>query len=335
MNKPLTILAIQPWYPANAPTFLIEAFERAGHKVFRCGPQYFDHMGLMWPESDCPKINLEIPRESDWNIDFFIDYAAQNECAPDIVVISEENYHNTIENTTKIPSILWSMDGWPENYARRSMVQPTMAYTNHPFGIRIHPQSSLPEGWHWLPGAAAPWIHRDLLEPRTVDFALFATTYGERQNLCNGLREHGFRVLNGKATTAAYVRFVNIAISTLHNPQPGEIQWRFFEHAAMGCINITWYTPLLDVLGYKKLQHYYPISVEENNDDPWPDLEDLASAVAALKYAHDIYQYIHREAKHWTLHNHTYFHRAATILRDIKMMPYAMQILEYVDNMKL
>lgn len=315
----MNILCVMPWYPANAPVFLAEAFKQIGCYVTRIGPKYFDQMGLEWPEAELPKVHLELPREAPcWNLDSCVDMATQAGYPPDLLYVSEENYRTEIVPTSKVPVILWSQDGWPDNYVRRELFQPTVAYCNQPRGNRFHPLEADMEGWRLMPGAAAPWIHRNMRLYRTDDFCLFATMYGQRQRICGGLTRRGFLVLSGQRSLLPYVLGYNRALCTLHNPGHWEVKWRFFEAAAMGCVNISDHTPLLDRLGYTAYEHYFPISAPpDGTGDPWPDVGALANVIAEMRAKQLFWQSISARAHARVLTHDTYYHRVQRIAHDL------------------
>lgn len=225
----LTVLAVGPWYPSNAWTFLIEAFSRVGCRVVRIGPAYFSHYNLTYPPEDLPKIDIGLPRESiEWDLPCLVERCTKTYGAPDILIASEENYQTRIVPEKRIPSVLVSYDGWPNCYERVHLYEPTLAYCGQPFGNAIHPQKEMPKPWRFLPGAAAPWVHsRFNTLGRNVDFCLFSTMYGKRPELCQQLIERGFNVACGQRANKEYARGYNLALATYHNPGFWEVKWRF------------------------------------------------------------------------------------------------------------
>ena len=330
--KPFTILAVAPWYGANSVRFLVDAMERIGCRAIRIGPVYDQHLGMPWRKEEVPSVDFILPKESDWHVDSLLDLATARIGAPDLVIISEENYRNTIVNTEKVPSVFYSCDGWPQNYDRAGMVKATKNYPNHPLGIRIHPRTEEDPRWTYLAGACAPWLHKYLGLERDTDFALMASQYGDRLRICRGLGEAGFTVKFGSAKPLGYVKIYNRSLCTLHNPQPGEIKWRFFEAAAMGCINISWYTQLFERLGYKPWIHYYPIHVEEVGDDPWPTTEQMGTAVSEIKNNPRFFKQIADVARKHTIARHTYYHRVVRIFEDLNMEGWAVKAEEKVEE---
>ena len=318
-----TVLIVAPWYPAGPLRYLSEAFEMSGCKVIRIGPTYFDHMGLDWGKDvELPAVGWELNRErKQWDLNEFLDWATRNYQAPDLLIISEENYQTDIVPTNKIPSILWSFDGWPNNFERIEMIKPTIGYINHPFGIHIHPRLEEDLRWRFMPGAAAPWVHKCLDLHRDYDFALLATMYGKRPSICEDLKNRGLLVLSGKATTPTYVKAYNRSIATYNNCNgQQEIKWRFWEAAAMGCVNISGYTMLFNILGIKPLVHYIPIIEhgDENYDgEPWAESSKISEIVGWMKFHKNRVMVIAKDAREHTLRNHTYLHRARTMLIDL------------------
>lgn len=230
MNKKLNVLALFPWYPANAPRFFADAFEQLGHRVFRVGPTYFDHYGLQWPKDELPLVDHEIVRESPvWNLNGCLDVAAKNGIVPDLIFLSEETYQTRIVPTDKVPVVLWSADGWPDAFARKKVIQPTIAYTQHPFGVNPAPQLHIPDGWKFLPAGYSTKFHKYLnLPERQIDFTLYCTMYGKRQQLCDELSNLGFEVSSGQRTISDYVYGYNNGLFTYHNCNgQAEVKWRF------------------------------------------------------------------------------------------------------------
>jgi hypothetical protein len=268
----MNILAVMPWYPATASRFMADAFEQAGAHVFRVGPCYFSHGNANWTSAEYPRVDVALPRGCPWQIDHYVDQATAAGYPPDVLFLSEETYHNDIFNTDKMPSLLWSLDGWPENFERVETIKPTLAYTNHPYGIRIHPRNTIDPRWGFLPGACAPWIHQDLGLPRDVTFCLHASMYGERQRLVLAIAESGGQTLSGFVNTARFVKGMNRALTTYHNTNgQEEVKWRLFEAMAMGCCVISGHTRLLKILGYEPGIHYVPIEeVPREDGELWP-----------------------------------------------------------------
>lgn len=332
-----TVLAVQPWYPSNCPTFFAEAMERIGCRVIRIGPAYFSHMGLQWPAEDLPKIDIGLPRESvEWHLPHLVDRCTREYAAPDLLFLGEENYQTQVIPETRIPSVLYSCDGWPNNYARATLWQPTLAYTGQPLGNAIHPQKETPEPWRFLPGAAAPWLHnRFNTLDRKVDFCLFASMYNKRPELCQQLIERGFNVACGQRTNKEYVRGYNLALATLHNPGHMEIKWRWWESTAMGCINLSEYCPLLPQLGYLEHEHYLPIPTEfaPEYGDRWPTAETLAENIRWLRSNQNRAREMADNAWRVTFRRNLYYNRIYRIFSDLGMNKLAEQTEEIHDTL--
>lgn len=284
----MNVLAIQSWYPSNAARFFVDAFEHLGHQVFRMGPTYFDHYGLQYAPEELSKIDIPFFRAGDWSLDAALDAAAKMKFTPDFIWLSEENYQNVITPTAKVPVVLWSADGWPNSYERLNMIQPTLAYTNHPLGVNPHPQKTIPDGWKFLPGAAdSVW---DVPFPNEVvsqsDFCLMATMYGPREKICQELLSQGLQVNYGQATLSEWQMFYSRAFSTYHNSNgQAECKWRMFSSMALGCINICDDNYLLDALGFIPWNDYVPISdfTKDFDNDLWPSGEAIANAIRRLR----------------------------------------------------
>lgn len=313
----MRILAIGAYYPANAWRFLIDAFERDGSEVIRVGPTYINHAGIDWGVN-CVQVQQVWEKDlPEWNFDECIDWCTRTHGAPDLLIATEENYKTAIRFTKDIATVFISYDGWPNAYARRELFRPTVAYTNHPLGIRLHPRTAIPEGWRYLPGACAPWVHQDLDRPRDIDFVLFATPYGQRPRICEQVAKE-FRVLSGVVSLAQYVEGFNRGLATLHNCNgQEEVKWRFFEAAAMGCLIMTDENVLFKQLGYEAFMHYIPLPTEDCNGEPWPAIGELLANIRFFKKDPLAWAALVAEAKQLTLGRHTYFHRIDQIFSDL------------------
>lgn len=313
----MNILAISSWYGANSVRFLVDAMERCGATVFRVGPMYQDHLGMRWEEHELPKVEWELPKDSTWYVDEIMDFATTRGATPDLVFIGEESYHNYIFNTEKVPSVLYSVDGWPENYERIETIKPTIGYTSHPLGIYIRQRTEPDPRWRCLTAACAPWLHRYLGLERNTDFLLLATMYTKRPGICEGIRDRGFSVKTGQEKTEGYVKWCNRSLTTLHNPGYNEIKYRFYESAAMGLLNLSWHTQLFDEQGYRPWVHYVPVSTEETDDGPWAAVESIASVLLDIKRNPAFFRQIADTARVHTVTKHSYYSRVATILSDL------------------
>ncbi len=331
----MNILCVMPWYPANAPVFLAAAFEKVGCHITRIGPKYFDHMGLTWPESDLPMVDFELPREAPHcDLDGLVDWATRAGYPPDLLYVSEENYKTEITPTSKVPVILWSQDGWPENYQRINLFQPTVAYCNQPRGNRYHPLDDDVPVWKYLPGAAAPWVHRDLGLDRSADFCLYGTMYGKRPQLVAGLNRRGFKVLHGARTTEQYVRGLNSSVVTYVNLGYWEVKWRFFESIACGCLVVAEDAPPLRQLGFLPLGHFCPVAAPpDETGDPWPTPEKIAEILTELRLKRTFVLSLTSRARDLVLQQHTYLHRVTRIAQDVEIKPLEEMAERAIDRM--
>lgn len=307
-----TVLIIAPWYPTNPITYIAQAFERIGCGVIRVGPTYNDHMGLNWGGNGVIPDLVAMRERPEWNLNELVDWTTRCYQAPDMLLVSEENYQTDIVPTKKIPSVLWSMDGWPRNYDRADLFQCTVNLTNHPIGIDQYPREEIDPRWRFLPGACAPWVHRDLKLKRDFDFCLLASSYGRRKSLCKDLERIGFKVWSGQAVTSTYVEAYNRSIATFHNARRGEVKWRFFEAAAMGCINITGWSELFAWLGYAPWHHYIPIETPDENE--WPTADSLCETIRFVERNPALIKQVSGDARKRVLNQDTYYHRCKEIL---------------------
>lgn len=335
----LNVLCVGPQYPATAARYLFDAFGAVdGIHVTLCGPEYNDHYGIDWGTfkvvSDIP-----LPKEApEWNIKDFVDTATSLGNAPDLVLIAEENYKTNIINTVDIPTVLLSYDGWPNAFDRYHMVKPTLAYTCHPYGVRPAPVDKTPVPWRFLPTACHPPVHHSMVKnhsdkyfaKRSHAFVLHATPYGKRPDLCKYLEENGIGVTAGLVNTTTYVVDYSYGLCTYHNCcYQEEIKYRFFEAAAMGCINITDVPNnprIFNQLGLIAGIHYIPVAITETGDDPYPDFADILKAVKSVLNDKRMAKSISKAAHAWVMNGHTYFHRAKQILTDLGMHRYALKL---------
>lgn len=318
----MNVLCVMPWYPATAARFFAEAFSLADCRTLFCGPKYFDHYGLSYDSMELPFVDIELERRSDWYLNKIIDEAVfRHKFIPDFIFLSEETYQNEIVGTNKVPVVLWSADGWPNAFERRESLQPTLAYTQHPLGVKPAPQPHIPQGWKFLPGGFCPVQHVFFnTEERRVNFALHATMYGERQRLCDDLRAAGFSVQSGPASPKDYCIGYNHADLTYHNSNgQAEVKWRFYEAAAMGCVNICDKNILLDAMGYEPWIDYVPIwgFGSEFDGEGWPSSRMLIDVVKfMLEYADRVpnmrYHVLDRIKR-----SESYIHRVRAIFADL------------------
>ena len=329
---PLTILAILPFYGANSPRYLIDAFERIGARIIRVGPVYRNHLGLDWKPEELPPVDYELPKEANWYVDGLIDLVTPRFGAPDLVILSEENYRNVIVNTEKVPSVLYSVDGWPDQLARREEINATISYSSQPYGNNFAPRSTSAPGWKYLSAAAAPWVHQYLGFERTVDFCLLATMYTKRPGICDGIRERGFSVKAGQERTLGYVRWCNRSLATLHNPGYYEIKYRFYESAAMGILNLSWHTPPYDLQGYKPWINYVSVDTVDTDDGPWPTAEIISESLNNIKKNRPFFQQIADAARNLTVRENSYYNRCAQIFTDLDMPEWTARANEKAFN---
>ena len=318
----MNILALMPYYPSNAPRFLVDAFERLGHRVFRIGPTYFDHYGLTYNLETLPKVDIVIPKKDVWPLDTAIEYATQAGVTPDLIFVSEEDYQNEITPTKKVPVVLYSCDGWPNCYERINTIQPTMAYTNHPLGVKPAPRATIPDGWKFLPGAADSFWDRPQGHGSVApfDFSLLATMYGQRETICRRLSDMDFSVGYGQADLQGYRDIYTNSLSTYHNCNgQAELKWRLFSSMSMGCINICDRNVLFGPMGYRAWEHYVPVWDFEGCFDShgWPSPEGVAEAIRWLKRNQGDAHRIARLAQERTLKYDCYENRARLILSDL------------------
>ncbi len=317
--KPLTILAVGPYWPAGSFRYLTEAFEHIGAAVYRVGPTFPKHGDVDWPVDIFPHMNLRLQPGSRWETPNYVDLCRAQIGAPDLIIYHEETYHNDIIPKPDIPSVLWSFDGWEQNFNRIDAFQATQGFINHPFGVRAQPRLEEDPRWTYMPGAAAPWVHKDLGLTRDIDFVLLATMYGFRNDLCNGLAHRNLTVASGFCTTKDFVELHNRGLLTYHNCNgQEEIKVRFFEAAAMGICITSDHTYLFDRLGFKPWEHYIPcpVDVQSKGDwhEIWPSIETMAMVMQWVKDHSAEARQIAKNCQKLTLRNHTYYNRVFEML---------------------
>lgn len=325
--KPLTILTVGPYWPAGSFRYLTEAFEHVGARVYRVGPTFPKHGDVDWLEGDFPFIHLKLNPGSRWEVPNYVDLCTAQVGAPDLILYSEETYHNDIIPKPDIPSILWSFDGWRQHFNRIDAFRATQGFTNHPFGVRAQPRLKEDPRWEYLPGAAAPWVHKDLHLTRDIDFVLLATMYGYRPELCMGLVNE-FTVEGGFRKTKQFVDLHNRGLLTYHNCNgQEEVKVRFFEAAAMGICITSDHTCLFDRLGFSPWAHYIPcpVDVQSKSDEPdwheiWPSVETMAMVMRWVKEHPSEARRIAENCQELVLRSHTYYSRAFTMLHRVGLM---------------
>lgn len=323
--NPLIILAIGPYWPAGSFRYLTEAFEHVGVTVYRVGPIFPRHGDIHWPEENFPRIDLKLNPSSRWEIPFYVDLCTAQVGAPNLILYHEETYNNEIVPKLDIPSVLWSFDGWNHNFDRIETFQATKGFINHPLGIRAQPRLEEDPRWEFMPGAAAPWVHKDLCLTRDIDFVLLASMYGYRWQLCYALTKTGYTVAGGFRRTEDFVEIHNRGLLTYHNCNgQEEIKVRFFEAAAMGICVTSDHTFLFDRLGYKPWKHYIPcpIDVQSKSDDPnwheiWPSQETIVMVMQWVKKHPRDARQIAYNCQQLVLAQDTYYHRARRMVQSI------------------
>ncbi len=326
--KPLTILAVGPYWPAGSFRYLTEAFEHIGARVYRVGPTFPKHGDIDWPEDTFPYINLKLTPGSRWEVPNYVDLCKAQVGAPDLILYHEETYHNDIIPKPDIPSILWSFDGWANNFERIETFQATKGFINHPLGVRAQPRLEQDLRWEYMPGAAAPWVHKDLHLSRDNDFVLLATMYGYRPELCQALEKHGYRVEAGFRNTPQFVSLHNRSLLTYHNCNgQEEIKVRFFEAAAMGVCITSDHTNLFLWKDYEPWSHYIPCPVDvqsKTNEEGqvcwqeiWPSVETIVEVMNWVKKHPREVRAIANRCQQQVLEQDTYYHRAQRMLDSV------------------
>ena len=307
-----------------------------GAKVFRVGAKFTEHGGLHWPDDLFPKIDIQLRPNARWEVPFYVDLCTASLGAPDLILYSEESYHNEIVPKTDIPSILWSFDGWPENFERIGTFKATKGFINHPFGIRAKPRLEEDRRWEYLPGACAPWVHKDLNLTRDIDFVLLATMYTYRPYLCQGMLDKGYMIAAGFATTSDFIRYYNRGLLTFQNANgQEEIKWRFFEAAAMGICITADHTRLYERLGYKAWEHYIPCPVDAQRFGPdqweiWPSVDALAMVMEWVKQHPKESRTIAKACQQRVLSQDTYYHRMVKMVESVATL--SPQLMEFYDR---
>lgn len=313
----MRILYLSSFYASNPPRWLADAFQDLGHDIFRVGPTYPEHGNVDWGKWNVQP-DLELPRQSTWNIPAYVDECTRRIGAPDFVIASEESYHNEIIPVGgKIPTVLLSWDGWPEAFERHKDFQSVLNYTGHPYGVRAKPRVSPHPEWKYFAPACYPKVHRLLGFERDIDFSLRAAMYGGRPKICNFLRDRGLHVSEGYASVDEYVEAYNRTLFTYINANAQEeIKWRWAENIACGAITICDHTELYSWIGAQPYVHYYPVEriFQPDLNEEWPTGEMIYECIMKLKSEPTLANFIRSNALNLVLNNHTYYHRADQIL---------------------
>lgn len=318
------ILFVSTWYPSNIDMWLSTAFEDYGYEVIRVGKTYFSHYGIQWEPELLPKVIEELNVNSQLNLPELV-----NRYSPDILIFWDWNscpIHN-IEETKKlkynIPVILVEHEGWSQNFIRKDLINPTLAYTGMPYGVTGHPFDSSELGYKYLPGACYPIYHRFLkkeFEQRDLDCVLFAGMYNPRPDICFSLRLMGTKIEYGQVNITNYEKFYNRSLTTWEFSGGQEfIKWRFFEAMSMGCIIITDRLKLMNMLGFEPNVHYLeynPIPLGDGRTGP--RAIGLKNIIDKVRNDPNIWKRISKDAHRFVNEHHTYEHRVKMIIKDLE-----------------
>lgn len=185
----------------------------------------------------------------------------------------------------------------------------------------------------WLPEACNPRIHKDYDKHRKFDLGFIGK--GNADRIRNGRSKNDFIqwIKSSKFKTffdhdkwgEEYVEMMNTAKIVFDRPISHNVGTRVFESAAMGCVPLWSDTGITETCGMAKLmvpwKHYVPY-----NDT----IEGLEKAVESLLINDSKREKIRLNAKYHVLKDHTYAHRAQTIIK--KMLPDTLKIESKSDK---
>ena len=101
----------------------------------------------------------------------------------------------------------------------------------------------------------------------------------------------------------------------------GEVKYRFYENAGMGCVNISDKSQLMEDLGYRPWVHFVPFPEEFLDGELWPDVDCLAALIRKLSSPSERMEikHISDSAFKFTAENHTYLERAQKVITDLEI----------------
>ena len=318
------LLFVSTWYPANVDRWLSTAFEDYGYEVVRVGKTYFNHYGIGWEQDLLPEVAQELDVNAPLDLPALV-----SRYEPDILLFWDwnacpiDNVGETRKIRKKIPVILVEHEGWPHNFERKNLINPTLAYTAMPYGITNHPCNAFEMGYRYLPGACYPKYHGKVNEShanRDLDCVLFAGMYNPRPEICQELINLGINIKYGQVNITGYKEMHNRALCTWEFSGNQEyVKWRIFEAMSMGCLVLSDRLVLMDRLGFKPGEHYIeykPVPIGEGRTAP--KAEDLKEKILEIKEHPGIWEDITQNAFNQVRKYHTYRHRVEKILKDLE-----------------
>ncbi len=316
------ILFISTWYPSNIDRWLSTAFEDYGYDIIRIGKKYFNHYGIEWEKESLPKVTEELDVNEPLDLP-----SIASRYDPDILIFWDWNscpiinIEQTKHLREKIPVILVEHEGWPHNFLRKELINPTLCYTGMPYGVNGHPFNAFEIGYRYLPGACYPRYNRFInnFSERDLECVLFAGMYNPRSDICFQLNLMGIKIEYGNVNITNYEKMHNRSLTTWEFSGNQEyIKWRFFETMSMGCIMISDRLQLMDTLGFKPDIHYLeykPIDLGDGRTGPRSI--DLKNIINRVKNDPILWERISKEAYNFVQKHHTYRHRVEYIIKDL------------------
>jgi len=318
------ILFVTTWYPVNVFRWLSTAFEDYGYEVIRVGKTYFDHYGIEWERELLPKVAQELDVDAPLDLPQLV-----SQYEPDILIFGDwvscpiDNVEETKRIRNKIPVVLIEHEGWPNNFERMNLINPTLKYTAMPYGIVGHPCNAFEMGYRYLPGACYPRYHGKVNESfgsRDLDCVLFAGMYNPRPEICRELIDLGINIRYGQVNITGYKEMHNRALCTWEFGGGQEyVKWRIFEAMSMGCLVLSDRFSLMDRLGFTPDTHYIeykPVPLGDGRTGP--KAEDLKEKILIIKEHPEIWEDITQNAFSQVRRYHTYKRRVEQIINDIE-----------------
>lgn len=317
------ILFVSTWYPANVCRWMSSAFEDYGYEVIRVGKTYFDHYGIQWEPELLPAVAQEVDVNAPLDLPQIV--AQYN---PDILFFWDwigplDNVEQTRKLRQKIPVILMEHEGWPGNFERMNLIDPTLKYTAMPHGVVGHTCNAHAMGYRYLPGACYPKYHGKVVErheDRDIDCVLYAGMYNPRPEICKQMEDMGINMKYGQVNINDYKAMHNRALCTWEFGGGQEyVKWRIFEAMSMGCLVLSDRFALMDRLGFYPDTHYIeykPVPLGDGRTGP--RAEDLKEKIIEIKEHPGIWEHITQNAFNQVRRYHTYRRRVERIIRDIE-----------------
>lgn len=230
----LRVLVVAVHYPVASGRYITDAFRRLGHDVRHIGASTGNNI---W--------NMQVDARHVWQSDGDLT-KHWDDWTPDLVVIAESRwaYHHPVYQD--VPHIVWGVDNHvPDigDYRQPGVVRYFLGHN----AVSVMDMSA--DDVVWLPGcydhtlftpSPIPWAER------AYDVAMIGVAYPRRQEVVQALHNAGLKVYAG--TGALFEDYRDVywqSRISLCVSAAGDVAWRVFETAAMGCAVLS--DPLADM----------------------------------------------------------------------------------------